>query len=601
MVPLRIGIHVGEVLIEDDKVFGDGVNLASRIESLGQAGTVMYSDNVYQKIKNNLSFSSRSLGAFEFKNVAEPMEVFALSNKGFPVPRKADLAGKLKNANGAHGHPSRKAIGIAILVAFIMVALGWFGYSFLNADPELEQADSPGQYSIMVLPFENFSSMPDQLFFVNGIADEIRSQLFSIKNLKVISRSSSNYYKDQKISLQQINKELDVAYVLEGTVQRIEDMVKVNVQLSNAETQEVVWSSPSFQEKLQDIFILQNKISQQIVTQLQVGMSLQEKMQLVKIPTRNADAYIYYQKGQELIKRGAGKIEELDSAIGLFEKAIELDPNFSLAWVGLSESYLEYVFWGRYPSNLILPKALDAAFRALELDDDKVEIYAALGTINFYRYEGVKAKEYLEKAIELSPNYHPPYEWLAWINIFENNHDGALQLFKKAHELEPLAAKYLGDQGLGYYYLDMVDEGLKFMDDVLQKYPTDNFLLWVHGCLYVAKEDYDRAIATFKKRSAGTNSNWMLGYAYAMSGRTQEAREILQMQLDKRKTQHVPAFMIATLYMGLGDADKALEWLEIDWEEKGQGVLYWGLKTDKRFDPLRGNPKFQELIEKVSY
>ena len=600
-VPLRIGIHIGEILIEKSKIFGDGVNLASRIESLGQAGTVMYSEDVHQKIKNNPTFSSTSLGKFELKNVALPMEVFALSNEGFPVPRRNDISGKLKTTEQSGKYWSWRGIGITVLIAGL-VALGiWIVSSSttnIQNDPVEIVAD---EHSIMVLPFDNYSEMPNQQYFANGIADELRSQLLSIRSLRVISRSSSKYYKDKQMSLKQLGDELDVEYVLEGTVQRSANIVKVNVHLSNTRTDEVEWSSPSFQEKLEDIFVLQNKISQQIVAQLKIGLSVQKNNQLIKIPTRNAEAYINYQKGQELIKRGGGKMHELDSALELFERAIELDPGFSLAYIGLSDAYLEYIFWGRLPSSEVLPKALDAAFKAFALDDEKVEIYAALGAINFYRYDVKKAKDYLEKAIELSPNYHPPYEWLAWINIFENNHDKAIELFEKAHELEPLSTKYLGDQGLSFYYLKRYDRGIEYNTESLRKYPNDNYLLWIQGFLYIAQEKYTEAIETFKKRSAGKNTNWLLAYAYGMVGNKTEAERILNIQLEKRKTQHVPAFMIATIYMGLGDKENTLDWLEVDWEEGSQGLMFWGMKTDIRFDPIKDEPRFQALLDKVNF
>lgn len=598
-VPLRIGINTGEILIEENKIFGDGVNLASRIESLGQAGTVLYSEDVYQKINNNSTFSSRSLGKFEFKNVSEPKEVFALSNDGFPVPKRNEVSGKLKPSENSNKFPSRKKLSILLAISALALLAAWMLLNqnsvTKNNSPEATQVER----SIMVLPFDNYSEMPDQQYLANGIADELRSQLLSIRNLRVISRASSKYYKDKQVSLKQLGQDLDIEYVLEGTVQRSEDMVKVNVHLSNTNTDEVEWSSPSFQEKLEDIFILQNKISQQIVDQLKIGLNVQKNNQLLKIPTRNADAYINYQKGQELLKRGAGKMVELDEAVHLFEVAIELDPGFSLAYVGLSDAYLEYIFWGRLPSSRVLPKALDAAFKAFELDDEKVEIFAALGAINFYRYEVTKAKYYLEKAIDLSPNYHPPYEWLAWLNVFENNHDAAIKLFEKAHELEPLSTKYLGDQGLSFYYLKQYQKGIDYNTESLLKYPEDNYLLWIQGFLLIAQEKYAEAIEVFKKRSAGTNTNWLLGYAYAMAGNKTEAERILNIQLEKRESEHVPAFMIATLYMGLGDKESTLDWLELDWEEGSQGLMFWGMKSDIRFDPIKDEPRFQALLDKV--
>ena len=299
-----------------------------------------------------------------------------------PIPDTDDLVGNLKVSGRKKNRTSQTDLYISLLSIVLLLSI--LITLFINKKIRYGASESDQETSsIMVLPFENMSGLPDQEYVVNGIADELRSQLFSIRDLRVISRSSSIYYSDLKMPLHKINSELGVDYVLEGTVQRSKNVVKINVQLSNSKTQEVAWSSPSFQENLEDIFILQNKISQQIVDQLKISLSNEEKLQLVKIPTRNADAYISYQKGQELINRGGGKIAEIDTAIRLFEEAISLDPKFSLAYVGLSEAYLEYIFWGRYPNSQILPKALDAAFKALELDEEKVEIYSALGAISF--------------------------------------------------------------------------------------------------------------------------------------------------------------------------------------------------------------------------
>ncbi len=599
-VPLRIGIHIGEILIEEERIFGDGVNLASRIESLGQPGTVLFSENVFEKIRNNPGFKSVSLGSFEFKNVRHPMEVFAIAKEGFPIPKKKEVSGKLRSTNGTDnflGNKNRKlTFFVPVSVIIVIAILLYFIFSpFKKGNHDVGRMEK----SIVVLPFNNYSSIPEQQFFADGIADELRSQLLNISNLKVIAQASSKYYKDKQMSLKQIGKDLQVRYVLEGNVQRSDDLVKVNVQLSNTETEEMEWASPAFNEKLEDVFILQNKIAQQIVSQLKLELSDQEKNQLDKIPTRNAEAYIYYQKGQELIKRGGGKNDELDEAVNLYNKAIELDPTFGHAYVGLSYAYLEYIFWGRRPSEEFLPKALNVAFKALELDDENAGIYGALGAINFYRFEKETAIRYLSKAIDISPNYLPPYEWLAWIYVFENDEDQAMHLFEKVQVLDPLSTKYIGDMGYAFYFLHKYENGLEFISNALLKHPDDNWLLWVQGCLYTALERYDDAISIFNKRTAGRDTNWMLGYAYAMAGKSEEAEKILNYQLQKKGHDHVPSLMIATIYMGLGNKEKTLEWLERDWEEGGQGTLFWGLKTDKKFDPIENESRFQALLDKV--
>ncbi len=222
-IPLRIGIHISEILTEKSKVYGDGVNLASRIESLGQSGTVMFSENVHQKIKNNPEFSSTSLGKFDFKNVALPMEVFALSNEGFPVPKRDEVQGKLKEPNNLKRISSWKITGMAGLVAALLILGYWFVNSQTSVFQQSQNDNANIQHSIMVLPFDNFSELADQQFFADGIANELRSQLLSIRKLKVISRSSSQFYKDKKVSLKQLGKELgvDMSLKVQYSVQQI--------------------------------------------------------------------------------------------------------------------------------------------------------------------------------------------------------------------------------------------------------------------------------------------------------------------------------------------------------------------------------------------
>jgi adenylate cyclase len=566
-VPLRIGIHIGEILIKEGNIFGEGVNIASRIESLGQTGTILFSEDVFQKIRNHSIFKVKLIGEFEFKNVEEAMSIYALSNDGFPVPKQENITGKLKVSN------SKEVLDNAVIKKDI---------------------------SIAVLPFENNSSIIEQQYFVDGIADEIRSQLLSINNLKVISRSSCMYFKDKTYTLSQIGKELDVAFALEGRVQAFGDNIKVNVELSDINKNKQLWSLPPRSNKMEDVFILQNNIASEVMDQLKIVLSDDEKNQLNKIQTEHQDAYKYYQQGQELLHRGFGKIDELDQAITYFEKAIEIDPKYSRAYVGLSDTYLEYIFWGRIAPIKVLDKALNAALKALELDSSNGESYGTLGAINYYKFKKDEAANFLNKAIALSPNYLGAHDKLAWISIHEGDLKKALYHFSIMHSLDPLSTKYLGDVGHAYYYTHQYETGIEVIDSMLKNHIGDPFLLWVKGYLYSGMGKFKVAIDTFLQRSAGTKTNWMLAYNYGKIGMTKEATKILNIHLKKREAGHVPGYMLATIYNGLGNQEKALEWLELDYEEGGQGLFFWGLKTDPKFDDLRNESRFKDLLHKIN-
>lgn len=599
LVPLRIGIHIGEIITEKDKVFGDGVNLASRIESIGQPGSILFSSNVQEKIKNNTEFKIKSLGSFEFKNVKYPMEVFALANEGITVPKAESIEGKLKkpvqNRNG-----KKIRIGVFAGLAVIIFALAYIAFNIkTGTGPDLIANLNKTPNSIAVLPFDSYSDIPDQVNFAKGMADELRTQLLSINNLKVISRTSSILFKEKKLSLKQIRNELNVGYILEGTVQYSEDNVKVSVQLSNTDSEKMEWSNRPYEQKLDNLFLIQNEIAKEIVDQLKVELSETEKDNLDKIWTENIQAYNYFQKAGVFNNKNSGTKEDLDMAVEFYQKAIKEDPNFVRAYVGLSDTYLNYIFWGRAPAKEILDKALTAAFKALELDSEEGSVYGTLGAINFYRFEKESSVQYLEKALELSPNYVTAYEKLAWLKVFEGDYEGALKMFEKALELDPLSVRLMGTRSYVYYFSREYQEGLKVIDDALEISPEYNFLLWIKGNLYAGMGDFEKAIESFGGRTVGTNNNWMLGYSYGMNGETEKAQAILDYLLEKKKTVHVPSYMIAVIYIGLKDYDSVIEWLKKDFDEGGQGLFIWALGMDPRFDPLKEDPRFQELVDRI--
>ena len=595
-VPLRIGIHVGEVTFDDGKVFGDGVNLASRIESLGVPGSILFSHNVYQSIRNNPKYRVTSLGNFEFKNVDHPMEVFALLNEGLPEINKKDLSGKLKRKSADRSW-------LYIVAAIFILFLG--GMYFKNSKPKVEPVDSinftaePVIQSIAILPFEIYSNDENNEFIAEGIADEIRYQLNSLSNLKVISRSSSSYYKGKNLPAREIGKQLDVAYILEGSVHKMDDEIKLSAQLINTQTDNIELSFMPEQQNINDVFSLESELAKEIVGLLKIKLSESEKNKLGELPTENFEAYEYFKKGQILLQRGGGKVSELDTALTFFKKAIELDSKFARAYVGLSDTYLEYVFWGRKASNEVLDPALDAAFRALELDDENGACYGALGSINFYRYEKQNSIDYLNKGIKMSPNYPNTYQRLAWIRLYDGDLDNALALLEKARVLDPLSIKFMGDIGVAYYYSHNYKKGIALMEQNLQDHPDDNYLRFILGMLYSGDGNYPKAIEEFTKRKLVGNTNWLLGYCYGRSGNMDEAQRILDYQLEKRKTQHVPAYMIATIYIGMDNTEKAIEWLETDYEDGGTGLFFWLLGQDPKFTSVLKDPRVVELMGKV--
>ncbi|RIA09507.1 TolB-like protein [Flavobacteriaceae bacterium MAR_2010_72] len=592
VIPLRIGIHVGDIIKTESDIIGDAVNVASRIESIALAGSVLISDKVNDQIRNQNDIKTKFIGVFDFKNVDKGFSVFAVDHHELTIPKLTDLKSKnqekLKKPKGLN----RKSVYGIVLAVIALTILVYFGKLRHDDNQILKR-------SIAVLPFLNMSQDSDSENFTDGVTEDIVLQLSKINELHVISRASIMQFKDSKESISEIAKTLGVSYVLEGSVRKYGDKIRINAQLIDAKNNKYLWGE-NYDKTLTEIFEIQSQVSNEIAKALKITLSTNEIINLNKAPTENVKAYNFYKEGQRFLNQGGGKVEELRRAEDLFKKAISVDPEFCRAYVGLADTYLEYIYWGRGAPREILQQALTPALKALEINPSDGGSYGALGAISYYRFEKDMALSYLNRAVEINPNYVGAYDKLAWIRLFEGNLDEAITLFTKALELDPLSTKNIANKAFAHYYFDEYDKGIKILDNALEKFPDDNMLMFMKGNLLTGAKRYKEAIEVFNSRTVGINTNWMLGYAYAMSGQIQKANDILDYQLNKSKVTFVPPYMIATIYMGLGDKEKALHYLEKDYETGGLGLFFWGLKRDVKFEALRAEPRFIALLNEIN-
>jgi TolB-like protein/class 3 adenylate cyclase len=294
-VPLRIGLHIGEILVEDEKIFGDGVNVASRIQSLAQGNSILFSKEIFDKIRNQPDFKPVSLGSFEFKNVDEPMEVFALANDGLSVPRKEEITGKLKEVQ------KKSARKKWIIASSALLVIAFFAF-FISEKLKNKDAFKGKDRSVVILPFENYTNNPEEESFIDGITEEITTQLAKIADIKVIGRTSAVLFKNSKKPLNQIAETLGVSAYLEGSVQKAGDTVRITAQLIDATTQEHIWGE-RYDRDLKDIFSMQSEVAQEIARQLHAKLTDVEKDRINKKPTDNIDAYKFYSKGRMFADR----------------------------------------------------------------------------------------------------------------------------------------------------------------------------------------------------------------------------------------------------------------------------------------------------------
>jgi TolB-like protein/class 3 adenylate cyclase/Flp pilus assembly protein TadD len=590
-VYVRTGIHIGEIYTEGGKIFGDGVNLASRIESIGQGGTVLFSRDVYEKIRNHNTLRSKSLGTFEFKNVEDPVDVFFLTNPEIITPDKKLIDGKLKEKKKKSIFSFRTGLLIGL---GLVVMLGLF----IKNDQKAVSDDWDEEKSVAVLPFKNYGDNRDEEFLSIGIADDILVQLSQIKDLKVISQASSMKYKDSDKDLMIIASELGVTSLLDGSVQRHGDQLRISVSLIKASDESVIWSE-RFDGKIEDVLNVQRDVALAVSEKLKVNLAPQIKNRLEGTVNVDPEAYIHYQKGQELLKRSSGAAEDMVKARSYFDLSIREDSNFAQAWIGLADAWIETIFWHRAADEDALPQAKAAAMRARELDPASGESYGVLGAVNLLEHDISSAESNLRKSLELNPNYSFTYERLAWVEMFRGHKKECIDLYEKIIELDPLSTRYKGSMISGYYFMNRYKEGIERGNQFLSHDPLDNFLLWSVAHCHAGNKEYQKAIDLLKKRSLGTHTNWVYTYCYAKLGRIEEARKNLEYHYERKKTGHVPDFMMAVQHAALGEKEKAMDYLESSVNTGGENWFVLGFNTDPMLDVIRSEPRFIALQKRV--
>ena len=454
--------------------------------------------------------------------------------------------------------------------------------------------------SIAVLPFANLSRDPDNAYFAAGIQDEIITRLAKISQLKVISCTSTQRFKSAPDDLPAIAKQLGVANILEGSVQRTTDQLRVNVQLVEAATDAHLWAD-TFDRKLTDIFKIESDIATTIADTLQAKLTGSEKRALAAQPTENSEAHEFYLKGRYFWNKRTAN--DLKTAITYFQKAIDKDPNYALAYAGLADSYALLPDFGAGSPQESFPPARIAAKKALALDDTLAEAHTSLAQV-LYSYDldiDGSTREF-RRAIELNPNYATAHHWLGIGPLIRSGRfDEAIVEGKRAVELDPLSLINNADLGNDYFLARRYDEAIEQVRKTLEMDPGFYSAYIALGQALEMKGARDAAIEEYQKARALNDDPSilaLLGHAYAFSGNKTEAGKILDQLMLLSKQRYVSAYSLAIVYLGLGDKEEALHWLEKSYQDRA-GTDIGSIKIDPFLDPLRGDPGFEELVTKV--
>lgn len=558
-VLLRIGIHSGDIVCDDEGVHGDSVNLASRIEALSVPGAVLISDKVFDEIKNQKDIQTQPLGKFSLKNVKRQVEVYAVSNEGLVIPSPAQIGVK-----------------------------------------------AGAEKSIAVLPFVNMSADPENEYFSDGISEEILNALTRVEGLQVTARTSSFFFKGKNEDIRHIGGKLGVSFVLAGSVRKAGKRIRITAQLINTVDGYHIWSEV-YDSDLEDIFEVQDEISQKILNRMKEDFAAEKKPeQLIKPPTDNVDAYNLYLKGRYYWNKS--NPEDICKAINTFEEVIRLDPNFAPAYCALSYCYSFMGSTGLIPPAEAYPKAKDYTLKAIELDPNHAESHLSLATIKFFHnwdFDGAEAS--LNKALSLSLNSSLINQIHGWFLIARGDFEKAIEKMKQALVLDPLSLPLNSNLADAYAFAGRFEDALQQYDKLIGMDPSFRRGYEGRGMAYIALGEYDKAIRDLEHyhKLIGNPLKGLssLGHAYAAAGKTDKAMECLSKI--RQREQSEPGVLLymdyAFLYSGLKDFDQAFYYLNKTYDHR-MGIACLGMLFCIRYPmlmELRSDPRFKTLIEKM--
>lgn len=491
-----------------------------------------------------------------------------------------------------------------MIIAVLVLALGYFAVDKFvlaprRAAPPNESLSGASAKSIAVLPFENLSEDKANAYFAEGIQDEILTRLAKIADLKVISRTSTQHFKSSPDNLPQIARQLGVAHILEGSVQKASDQVRVNVQLINALSDAHLWAD-TFDRKLTDIFAVESEIAKTIADTLQAKLTGSEERAIAARPTENSEAYQLYLQGRFFWNKRTAV--DLRKSIEYFQQAIEKDPNYALAYAGLAQAWICLPGYDGGAPKDCMPQAEAAAKKALSLDDDSADARATLASVKAeYNRDFAGALIEFERAIQLHPNDATAHHWFAGDVLSALGYgEREVAEMKRALTLDPLSLIINSNLGVAYIHAGRLDEAIAQLRKTIE---MDGNFYYGHANLGQALElkgHVPEAMAAYEKAIALNDDptpQALLGHLYGTIGRRAEAMKILAQLKETRQQRYIDAYGLAILYLGLGDREQALSWLEQGFQERSTSLLV--IRVDPLLKPLHGDPRFEALAEKI--
>jgi adenylate cyclase len=454
--------------------------------------------------------------------------------------------------------------------------------------------------SIAVLPFVNMSGDTDNEYFCDGLAEELLNALAKIDGLKVAARTSAFSFKGKAVDIGEIGQKLSVKCVLEGSVRKSGDKLRITVQLINAADGYHLWSE-RYDRGMQDIFDVQDEITIAVVESLKLKLFSGQKAAVLKHYTSNPDAYQLYLKGRYYLNKWTK--DGLEKAIDYFDQTIEMESRFAPAYSGLADCYgsLSCEMLSISPKDAF-PKAKLAALKALEIDETLAEAHTSMALLSLnFDWDWMRAEKGLKRALELNPNYVAAYHWYSHYLIAAGRMEESLTISMRALELDPLDLEINAHLGWHYNHTHECDKAIEQCKKTIEMDPHFHEAHWFLGWAYEQKSMYREAIAEFQKgvdcSGGSARMQAQLGHAYALAGETDKALKIADDLMELSAKQYISPYNMAVVYAGLGDNDKGFTWLNKSFEDRSGMLIY--LRTQHTFDPISDDPRFAECIARL--
>jgi serine/threonine-protein kinase len=550
--------------------------------------------------------ADRWQSAEEFRRCLERSLTSAASTDSAQAAQAGPEAGPRAGVRGIPRRAAARALLAAGVLALVL-AVGW-----LLRDGARESAAPPRSTAsvtaasarlpaIAVLPFENLGPA-DQEYFAVGMTDEIASRLSAVSGLGVIASRATRRYAGTRLSMRDVGRELGIDYVLVGNVRWSgpdSRRVRITLELLRAEDERQLWST-TYDRVIDDVFDVQSDIAGQVVDKLGVTLAEGERRRLSARPAASHEAYTLYLKGRYYWNKRTER--DVQTALGYFQQATDVDPGYSLAWVGIADTWISRGWYSRLAPRETFPQAKHAVMRALQFDSTLAEAHASLAHIHLeFDYDWIAAEREYRRAIELNPTYPTAHHWYGGFLSAMGRHDEAMQQAQTAHTLDPLSPIIQTWVGLRHYFAGRHERAIEELRKALEIDRNFAPAHWHLGMAYEQTGRHAEGVAAAERALALDQGSLLyltsVGHAYARAGRVREARATLARLADAARTRHVSAYHVATVHVALDDTTAALEWLERAFAERSPWIGYLGV--DPRIAPLRAHPRFRTLVEKV--